>query len=239
MRLFHSVVLVGLLSLGSVCAAHWGYEEDNGPSTWGQDYPECNGMEQSPINIISKDTASVANALAIEYKADSQNIINNGHSVQVNFAKNNTITYGGQEYALVQLHFHTPSENTIDGKSYPLEMHLVHSSLDGKLLVIGVLFTEGEANTELQKIVEAAPEQSGVVRDFEGLNPANILPNKLSYYAFSGSLTTPPCSQNVQWVVLGQTISASKSQIDSLHTIMHTNARNTQPLNGREIQSAQ
>ena len=109
-------------------------------------------MEQSPINIISKDTASVANALVIEYKADSQNIINNGHSVQVNFAKNNTITYSGQEYALVQLHFHTPAENTIDGKSYPLEMHLVHSSIDGKLLVIGVLFTEGEAKQSYKRL---------------------------------------------------------------------------------------
>lgn len=238
MRLY-AVVLASLLSMGVINGAHWGYGEDNGPHKWGTHYPECNGKEQSPINILTKKTRAVSNALKTAYQADSKNIVNNGHSVQVNFTQKGGITYQDKEYKLVQLHFHTPSENTIDNVVYPLEMHLVHSNAEGGLLVIGVLFEEGKAHTELQKIIANAPTKSGGNNKLTKLNPQKLLPNTLGYYAFDGSLTTPPCSQNVQWVVLQGTLNASKKQIDALHRIMHNNSRDVQPLNGREIQSAQ
>ncbi|WP_394953879.1 carbonic anhydrase [uncultured Helicobacter sp.] len=233
---FCSLILAGLLGVAN--AAHWGYNEHNGPSKWGEQYPECNGKEQSPINILTKNATSANNTLSLAYKMDSKNIINNGHSVQVNFTQKGGITYQGKEYKLVQLHFHTPSENTIDNVVYPLEMHLVHNDADGGLLVIGVLFEEGKAHSELQKIIANAPKKSGASGKLTRINPENLLPKSRAYYAFDGSLTTPPCSQKVQWVVLGEPISASKKQIDALHKIMHDNSRDVQPLNGREIKSA-
>ena len=231
-------LLAILLGVGVLNAAHWGYDEHNGPSKWGEHYPECNGKEQSPINILTKNTTSVERALSIAYEADSKNIINNGHSVQVNFTQKGGITYQGKEYKLMQLHFHTPSENTIDNVVYPLEMHLVHSSAEGELLVIGVLFEEGGANAELQKILSSAPKKNGGNNKLTKLNPRNLLPQSQAYYAFDGSLTTPPCSQKVQWVVLGEALSASKKQIDKMNKIMHDNSRDVQPLNGREVKSA-
>ncbi|HIV49187.1 carbonic anhydrase [uncultured Helicobacter sp.] len=235
----YSLMLASLLGTSVVNAAHWGYGEHNGPHKWGAHYPQCNGKEQSPINILTKTARSTTNALKVAYKADSKNIINNGHSVQVNFTQKGGISYQGKDYKLVQLHFHTPSENTIDNVVYPLEMHLVHSNAEGGLLVIGVLFEEGRANAELQKIIVNAPAKSGGNNKLTKLNPQKLLPKTLAYYAFDGSLTTPPCSQNVQWVVLQGVLSASKRQIDVLHRIMHDNSRDVQPLNGREIQSAQ
>lgn len=221
--------------------AHWGYSEDNGPKNWGKlGFETCqNGKSQSPINIITKDTKKSKNALAFQYSNDSTNIVNNGHSLQVNFQKKGSITFKKTKYNLVQLHFHTPSENQVDGKTYPLEMHLVHESSDHKFLVVAVFFDEGKANAILQDIVNTAPSEVGSENKLGNLAPSALLPKKNAYYAFIGSLTTPPCTENVQFVVLKTPVDASKEQIDALHAILHDDARDTQPLNGRVVESAE
>ncbi|WP_238700258.1 carbonic anhydrase [Helicobacter jaachi] len=220
---------------------HWGYGEENGPKQWGKlGFETCaNGKAQSPINIIVKDTKKAKNALSFAYKSDSQNIVNNGHSLQVNFDKQGTITFKKKKYNLVQLHFHTPSENHIDGKEYPLEMHLVHASSDNKFLVVAVFFDEGRANQILQDVVNTAPAQVDSTNDLTNLNVGALLPKSHSYYAFMGSLTTPPCTEGVQFVVLKDSVQASKEQIEALHAILHDDAREPQALNGRVVEFAQ
>ncbi len=237
------LVFIALFGLGSLYASDWGYDAEHGPKKWGQlnpEYKECEiGKAQSPIDIPTNNAKKVKNELVLNYKSDSNDITNNGHSVQINFTKNSEITFKGKKYQLLQTHFHTPAENKIDGKAYPLEMHLVHQSDDGKLLVIGVLFEEGKSNAELQKIITAAPKEVGNTINLKNIEIASILPKSKAYYAFDGSLTTPPCSENVQWIVLKNPAQGSKQQIQNLHEILNDDEREVQALNGREIEFAE
>lgn len=238
-----TLILTIFLGLGSsLYTADWGYSKENGPNKWGNisdDYKECSiGTNQSPIDIASSMAKQVKNELRLNYQADSSDIINNGHSVQVNFKQNSTISFKNVQYKLVQIHFHTPSENKINGKMYPLEMHLVHQNKSGNLLVIGIFFEEGKDNEMLNNIIAVAPKEKGKIVVLNNINVTKMFPKSLGYFAFNGSLTTPPCSEKVQWVVLKNPISASKKQIESLHTILHDNARDVQPINDRDIESA-
>lgn len=236
-----SAFLAGVSFAHDGHGAHWGYGEDNGPKNWGKlGFETCQkGKSQSPINIITKDTKKGKNAITFAYKTDSKDIINNGHSVQVNFDKQGSITFKKTKYNLVQLHFHTPSENQVDGRTYPLEMHLVHASSDNKFVVVAVFFDEGKANPILQDIVNTAPSEVNGTNALKNLNVSALVPKSHAYYTFSGSLTTPPCSEQVQFVVLKNALDASKEQIDALHAILHDNARDPQPLNGRVVESAE
>lgn len=237
-----SIVFAWFLIIASISAhTHWGYDKDNGPANWGKfGFEVCEkGRSQSPINIITRETRIAKNALNISYKTDSKDIVNNGHSVQVNFDKQGSITFKNTKYNLIQLHFHTPSENQVDGRIYPLEMHLVHGSSDNKFVVVAVFFDEGRANVSLQDIINTAPDEVNEKNSLTNLNVTALLPQSHAYYAFSGSLTTPPCSEGVQFVVLKNFIDASKEQIDALHAILHDNARMPQPLNGRVVESAE
>jgi len=223
---------------------HWGYSADVGPSHWGmlnEKFHMCSeGHQQSPINIEESAGKDVElPPLAINYTKGSKSIINNGHTVQINIQDGDTLNINGEAYALKQFHFHTPSENHINGKSFPLEAHFVHATKDGKLAVIAVMFEEGSANPTLAKIVKQFPLEHNKEQELkfskDYLNV--IMPSKRDYYHFMGSLTTPPCTENVNWFVLKTPQTATAEQIAAMHKEIGMNDnRPVQPVNGRVIE---
>ena len=164
-------------------------------------------------------------------------ILKNGHTIQVNYNPGSTIKVNGNEFELKQFHFHSPSENTIEGRSYPMEVHYVHADKDGNLVVIAVLFETGEKNAELEKAWAHMPENAGEKGVLsKSVDANNLLPHDHGYYRFNGSLTTPPCSEGVRWFVLKQSVTASKQQLDAFsNTLSHSNNRPLQKLNARTI----
>jgi carbonic anhydrase len=222
-------------------AAPWTYKGATGPAHWGTlkpDYQECKlGKHQAPIDVRGAKMAALP-PIEFSYQAAPLKIINNGHTIQVNVPAGNFITVGGKRYELLQYHFHHPSENKLNGRGFPLELHLVHQDADGKLAVVGVLWADGKANpviAELWKYIpkekdkESAPD--GVMVDPSGLVPANR-----AYYTFAGSLTTPPCSEEVTWFLLRTPGTVSKSEVTAFAAEYPDNARPPQPVNGRIVQ---
>ncbi len=221
-------------------AVHWGYGEDAGPLKWGDlksEYFMCKeGKNQSPINITSAYEVE-KKPLKINHKAGGEEVIFNGHAVQVNYKAGSSIDVDGHVFELKQFHFHNPSENTIDGKSFPMEAHFVHADKDGNLAVLGLMFVEGEANAELAKLIEVLPKKAGEKNKLKTVADSNgLLPKEKDYYRFTGSLTTPPCSEGVIWAVFKKPVSASKEQLEAIASVLgHANNRPTQPINARII----
>jgi carbonic anhydrase len=239
-----------LFSVSAACAAdthghapHWEYEGKAGPAHWGSlehDFESCKlGKEQSPIDISTKSVEK-ANLPAIQtsYKNSSGELVNNGHTIQINLADGGSATVPSGSYKLLQFHFHTPSEEKIDGKNFPLVAHLVHKSDAGNLAVIGVLFKEGKENQALKEIFSALPAKEGKEALKSNFDASSLLPSTMGYYAFKGSLTTPPCSEGVAWQVLKTPVEISKAQIQAFKKIFKMNARPVQPLNQRKVQEA-
>jgi len=214
---------------------HWNYE-DHGPANWGEFGETCQlGKAQSPINILTKQTSTIEKSSVIalnESVKSSASVIDNGHAIQVNVENGGMITVDGVDYKLAQFHFHGKSEEQIDGKQYDLVAHMVHKSAFGNLLVVAVLFEEGKtANKMVQTVLDSVGKSTQ-------MNPADLLPkNSNSYFHFMGSLTTPPCSENVKWYVMKEIQSASKEQIVALRKFYDHNYRPVQPLNGRIVES--
>ena len=175
--------------------------------------------------------------IKVAYEAGGREVVNNGHAIQVDYDQGSTISLDGHEFELKQFHFHSPSENTINGQSYPLEAHFVHGDKDGNLAVIAVMFEEGKENAELEKAWAHMPERAGERQALSSaLDANNLLPRNREYYRFSGSLTTPPCSEGVWWLVMKEVAAVSKAQVDKFaRTIGHPNNRPIQPLNARMI----
>jgi len=219
--------------------AHWGYEGEMGPDKWGTKYATCgNGKSQSPVNITGP-FEKAATAIKAEYKPGVLRMINNGHTVQVNVPPGNLLKVGAETYELVQFHFHRPSEEQIDGKPMAMVAHLVHKSAAGKLAVVGVLMRESAVqNRALWAIWKHMPAKEGpeVTVSSVSINPANLLPESLAHYAYEGSLTTPPCTEGVQFFIMKSPIGIQKEMIDSFPFKM--NARPVQPLNGRKISAS-
>jgi len=209
----------------------WGYSGDNGPQAWGklsQDYSDCSaGSEQSPIDITAPGSMKKID-VATEYGAAEGDVENNGHTIVASLPEGFTMTSGETTYNFVQVHFHTPSEHLVEGKTYPLVAHLVHATEDSRLAVLGVFFEEGEANPALQAILDGVDGKAQV--DLAGLTPES---KNVGNYA--GSLTTPPCSEGVNWHVSFSPMTASADQIAKFSEIMGKNARPVQPLNAREL----
>lgn len=217
----------------------WGYTDHHGPEHWAslnEKYATCSGKNQSPINIEKTVKADLA-PLQFNYIGKANSIINNTHTVQINFNKGNYLTLDGKQFELKQFHLHSPSENTIQGKSYPMEMHLVHASADGELAVVAVMFEEGEANQKLAQLWKELPQQAGSTTRLKHQEIASaFLPKNLDYYRFNGSLTTPPCTEGVRWVVLKDIQQASNQQIQAFSSLMgHANNRPVQAQNARLI----
>jgi len=219
---------------------HWSYEGKAGPENWGKLNPEfatCDsGRNQSPINIEDTMHASLKPLRGIQ-NFPAKDIFNNGHTVQVNFKEGNMLVLDSMAYQMKQVHFHAPSENTIHDKSYPLEAHFVHADSKGNLTVIGVMFKEGKANPGLASLWSQMPNEiSEPVALKNRMTASELIPQNRSYYRFSGSLTTPPCSEGVRWLLLKTPMTASKAQIEAFeHAIHHHNNRPIQALNGRVI----
>ncbi|MGL4206701.1 MAG: carbonic anhydrase [Aeromonadaceae bacterium] len=228
------------LTAGATEQAHWGYEGDVAPAKWAQLSPEfatCGaGRNQSPIDIQGGFKAQLPK-LPFSYQAGGNQITNNGHTIQVSYAEGSQITVDGTPFTLKQFHFHAPSENLIQGKQYPLEVHLVHADKSGNLTVIGMMFKEGKANPLLNTLWQQMPAKAGdVVTLQKSVNVSELLPSDHSYYRFSGSLTTPPCSEGVRWLVLKKPMTASKEQIEQFAKLMgHPNNRPVQPLGARFV----
>jgi carbonic anhydrase len=219
---------------------HWEYKGKAGPENWGKLSPEfatCDiGRNQSPINIEETMRASLKPIRGIQ-KFPAKEIFNNGHTVQVNFKAGNMLVLDSAPYQMKQVHFHAPSENTIQGKSYPLEAHFVHADAKGNLVVIGVMFKEGKTNTGLTKLwPQLSDKESKPIALKARVTPAEMMPENRAYYRFSGSLTTPPCSEGVRWILMKTPMTATKEQIEAFEkAVHHNNNRPVQALNGRLV----
>ena len=223
----------------SASSVHWEYSGEVGAENWAKlspDFSACAGKNQSPINLTGFIEAALK-PIAFKYKAGSTDILNNGHTVQVNAAAGSSITLDGIQFELKQFHFHAPSENLIKGQSYPLEAHLVHADKDGNLAVVAVMFSEGKANKALEKAWAQMPMKEGdKVALSASLAPQDILPKNRDYYRFNGSLTTPPCTEGVRWLVMKHAVTASAEQIEAFtHVMHHPNNRPTQSVNARPV----
>jgi carbonic anhydrase len=235
------VTATGLCFIGAPAAAqHWGYSGEAGPENWSKvdsKFAMCAlGRNQSPIDLAGFVEAELT-PLELAYKAGAAQIVNNGHTVQVNYAPGSTLTVSGRTFELKQFHFHSPSENKVAGRQFPLEGHLVHADKDGNLAVIAVMFQEGAANGLLGKLWEKMPAKAGEKADLPaGLSAAQLLPAERDYYRFNGSLTTPPCSEGVWWLVMKKPASVSKAQVGQFaKTIGFANNRPIQPVNARPV----
>ncbi len=236
-----ALALAGGIQAADTHAPHWGYDA---AAKWGDlsaEFKECKlGKEQSPIDISTK-TAEKAKlpAIGFNYKAAASEVINNGHTIQVNLTDAGSAKLAGGDYQLLQFHFHTPSEEKVDGRNFAMVAHLVHKSAAGSLGVVGVMFREGKENAALKAVFEAMPAKEGGKSALKAnLNAADFLPADKGYFAFKGSLTTPPCSEGVAWQVLKQPVELSKAQIDAFRKLYKMNARPVQPLNGRKVQES-
>lgn len=231
------LILATALAVSSAAVAedhHWSYEGAHGPAHWGG---LCtSGKNQSPVDLRDAVSAKLA-PLSFEYETLAQDVLNNGHTVQVTYVPGSSLAVDSHRYQLKQFHFHAPSENLLNGKQFPLEAHFVHADAEGNLAVVGVFFDTGAANVALEKLGKNLPMRAGDKHDLDvKIAAAELMPKAREYFRFSGSLTTPPCSEGVNWLVLKQPVTASAEQIEQLQTAMgHDNARPVQPLNARII----
>lgn len=235
------LALTGTPSLASEGHAHWSYRGHGGPSHWGkleEEFTTCRtGQEQSPIDIRTNKLVASAKlpAIAPAYRQSAAELVNNGHTIQINLAAGGSAALSNGEYKLLQFHFHTPSEEAINGTRYSLVAHLVHKNDAGKLAVVSVLFKRGAENPALKELFARLPAEEGKTPLPDGFDAAVLLPKFLTYYAFQGSLTTPPCSEGVSWHVLKQPLEASPGQIAAFRKVFPMNARPLQARHARKV----
>ncbi|MCL4117052.1 UNVERIFIED_CONTAM: hypothetical protein GTU68_062078 [Idotea baltica] len=229
------ILVVSMLASASAYASEWGYDHGLHPSQWGQISQTCgNGKNQSPIDVTHVINTNLK-ALDLHYSGQVTKLSNNGHTLQATVTGNNVLMIDGDPYTLKQFHFHTPSENRIDGKQFPLEAHFVHVDKDGHIAVLAVMFEQGEANTSLAKLIATVPDKGETVALKESFNISDLVPSLKQYYHFNGSLTTPPCTEGVSWFLLKQPSTLSKEQDDLLIKAMGHNSRPVQKNNARII----
>ena len=220
-------------------APHWSYEGNTGPQAWGKmDSASrvCSaGSQQSPIDLPTGIRAELP-TIRMGWKPEAFTVVNNGHTIQCNAAPGNTVEVGGVRYELLQFHFHTPSEHAVAGKRTAMEVHFVHKAPDGTLAVLGVLMVAGAANPAFKAVMATAPAKKGEVKLASPLDPAAMLPaDRRGAWRYEGSLTTPPCSEVVNWYVLEQTIAVDQADIDAFRKLFPMNARPLQALNRRFV----
>ncbi len=223
-------------------SAHWDYVGENNPESWAQLKPEfakCgSGKRQSPIDI--RDGIRVdLDPVAVDYKSGGFRVVDNGHTVQVNVAAGNSIEVGGRRYDLIQFHFHRPSEERVNGRQFDMVVHLVHRDLEGHLAVIAVLLDRGSSLQAIQSVWNNLPLERGEETAAQTLlNPGDLLPLERNYYTYMGSLTTPPCSEGVLWLVMKKPMPISAEQIGIFARLYPMNARPIQSASGRLIKES-
>lgn len=235
-----AILLSPLVVLADGVQPEWGYSGTTRPNAWGKlstNFSKCeSGMAQSPIDLKGAIKGTSA-PITFNYKSSPLVVVDNGHTIQANYAPGSSISIDGDQYALLQFHFHTPSEHQIGGKAAAMELHLVHRNAANKLAVVGVMINKGPEQLLIGKVWQAIPP-SGQTNTAENIaiNAVDLLPVNRSYYSYTGSLTTPPCSEGVKWHILTTAISLSQRQIDRFKELYQIDARPLQPLGDRQIE---
>lgn len=236
-----SIALCGSYVAYAGGKAHWGYTGNTGPAHWGklsEKFIACStGRNQSPINLTGMVQADLAD-IKFNYRRVTLKILNNGHTIEAKYAKGSRISVDRHTYELLQFHFHSPSENHINGRSFPLEAHLVHADKKGNLAVVAVMFVEGKSNPFIDTLWKHMPAKAGTENSVPNIriNVMDLLPANKAYYRYNGSLTTPPCSEGVRWMVMKNPVEISRAQGKKFHSTMRVdNNRPVQPLNARLI----
>ncbi|KGR89812.1 hypothetical protein CD30_15010 [Ureibacillus massiliensis 4400831 = CIP 108448 = CCUG 49529] len=223
---------------------YWSYEDDTGPSEWvtiDPAFSACgNGSEQSPINITDEIIAPENKNVKIEmkYEPTKFSLENNGFTIQINDSSGeNKLLIDDEEYTLEQIHFHNPSEHQINEEVFNMEGHFFHKNKDGKIAVVGVFIKEGKVNTELANLWSELPEEktSKAIEIEQNVNLLKFLPDVNNIYFYTGSLTTPPCTEGITWILLEEPVEMSSQQIEVFAEIYPQNNRPVQDLNGRSI----
>ena len=226
--------------------AAWSYDGSTGPAHWAELDPAYalaeSGREQSPVNIVpSAVVPGSEDALEIAYAPAKLDVMNNGHTVEDDYHDGGHIVVGGQRYELAQFHFHSPSEHAIDAHHAQMEMHLVHRDASGNLAVLAVMIERGANHPALAAITDHLPVDPGRASHVDGVtvDAAEFLPESSATYRYSGSLTTPPCTEGVRWFLFQEPIEASNEQIDAFQKVYFGNNRPTQPLYDRVVVGAE
>jgi carbonic anhydrase len=241
-------VLFVVLMLSCACApqqaepvpAHWTYEGEEGPSHWGEldkAYVVCGtGKSQSPIDIANPSEQDLTN-ISFHYQPSDVNILNNGHTVQVNYDAGSYMELDNTRYDVVQFHYHAPSEHTMDGEPFPAELHIVHKNADGGLAVIGILLEEGTENAAYQPFIDNLPAEKTDPKDAGvKINVMDMIPSVQTTFRYSGSLTTPPCTEGVNWLLMTSPVDLSMRQLTVLDSLFEGgNNRPVQPINDRTL----
>lgn len=218
---------------------HWTYEGEQGPDRWAEldpHYSACRGQEQSPIDLNGRAIKADVMPPAVYWrKADITEASHNSHTFQIRLDEPGRIVLDGIPYAFVQFHFHAGSEHTINGRQYPLELHLVHASDDGRLAVIGILFVEGQENPQLAQLISTLPGEEGSYDPDLMFDLNDFLPGNWSVFRYEGSLTTPPCSEVVSWTVFEKPLTASADQILVFETLFPNSFRPVQTTGRRFV----
>jgi carbonic anhydrase len=247
MKRILSGALTALFASSAMAAgpqAHWGYQGEHAPEHWAEMDPGFEtcalGHMQSPIDIHDALPADLPK-IGFDYHAGPAEDANNGHTIQVNLPAGQGLVIDGHRYELLQFHFHTPSEERLQGRASAMVAHFVHRDAEGRLAVVAALIRPGRANTAFESVLSHLPRQAGETLTVEGLqlDLAALLPADLKYYEFEGSLTTPPCSEGVRWMVLKEPVTVSPAAIARFRTHYAANARPVQPLNGRVVRVSQ
>ena len=233
-----TVVMLGVMALAVASAAaqtEFTYFGPGGPAFWGQldpDWTACGrGREQSPVDfgMLTLLTELHRRSVPVEYERSTGDIFNNGHTIEIETEGHNVLSLGGVEYELQQFHFHGLSEHTFEGKGRDMELHLVHKSAAGGNAVVGVLMVRGASSGALSPIFAQLPDDLDVHHPLHGhFNPGRFLPANREHYRYEGSLTTPPCTEGVHWIVLKDPITVSSEDLAQFHERVHFNARPVQ-----------
>jgi len=234
------VMAATLAAAGQDAHPRWSYDGATGPAYWGDlesDFATCKtGVRQSPIDIRTATVKADLPAIQFDYKPSAYKIIDNGHTIQISYPAGSFIHVGDKTYQLVQFHFHHPSEELIHGKPSAMVIHLVHSDTYGNLAVVAVLVRSGASNPLLKTLFGHLPEEKSKAEQVNAvIDLTQLLPQDRAYYTFPGSLTIPPCSENVTWFVLKNKLDASTAELDAFSKLYSHNARPVQPLNGRVV----
>jgi carbonic anhydrase len=221
---------------------HWSYEGESGPHAWAKlapEYAKCgSGERQSPIDIRDGMKLDLE-PITFEYRPNTFKVIDNGHTIQANVGGWNFMRVMGRRFRLVQLHFHRPSEEAIDGKQFEMVVHLVHKDGEGRLAVVAVLVDNGARQPVIQTVLNNLPLEQGVeIVAAATLDANQMLPENRRYFTYMGSLTTPPCTEDVLWLVMKQPVQASAEQLNLFSRMYPMNARPIQESRGRMIKES-